>query len=225
VEVRLNPKKFTALLAGIAVLLMVLHLLSCVRVFRGTGYPYGSLNVDYESNLPTLFSIFLLAGGALFAFLIALTKRPERMVFSQWLGLAAVFLFLCADEFMSIHEELTEPVRSMLGTTSVFYYAWVIPYALLVVVIGILYVPFLLRLPPDTRRGLILAASLYIVGGIGFELPGGAWYEAYGKTAGFYVLAMFEEGFEMAGCITFIHTFTSYLDRHVQDFRLRITSQ
>ena len=224
-EIKLNPRGLTLLLAWITVALLFLNVLSCAPVFMGTGDPYAWLNVDFEHNLPTLFSSLLLICCSALAFLIALTRREKLGDFLAWLGLAVVFLFICSDEFMCIHEQLSDPLRGMFHAASAFYYAWVIPYALLLVAFALLYAPFVSRLPRDTRKNLILATVLYVLGGIGFELVGGAWYEAGGKNAGFYVLATFEEGLEMAGCVAFIHTFTTHLDRYASNLRLRITSE
>ncbi len=223
-EIRLHPKSLAMFLAAVTMALGVLNLLSCIPVFMGTGYPFGSFNFDYENNIPTLFSTLLLCFCATLAFFIARSKKSERLLFLQWLGIAAAFLFLGIDESTSLHERLTEPVRNAVGTGAIFYYAWVIPYAVLLAVFVAIYLRFFFRLPPETRKWVAIGAVLYVGGGIGLELPGGAWYELHGKDAVFYLLATFEELLEMTGCILFIYAFSSYIDRHIPDFKIRITS-
>ena len=123
-----------------------------------------------------------------------------------------------------IHDKISEILRVALGAEGLFYFAWVIPYAVLLVGFVLAYLPFFLRLPSDTRKWIGIAAVLYVTGGIGFELPGGARYEAHGHDAIFYLLATFEELLEFSGSIVFVYAFFSYIDAHRSDFRLRITS-
>ena len=147
------------------------------------------------------------------------------MLFWQWLIISVIFIFIGVDESISIHEGFTEPLRNVLNTGSFFYYAWVIPYAAIVIVLILIYLPFFFKLPWDTKVCITISAILYVAGAIGMELIGGAWYELHGKDSIFFILASLEEVLEMLGMIGFIYTFSSYIDRHIKNFNLRITSQ
>jgi hypothetical protein len=224
-ELRIKPKKLVLILLLITLVLFILNLFSCVPVFLGNKYPFGSFNFDYENNIPTLYSTFLIMCTAFLASLIACSKRENRMLFWQWLIISAAFIFIGVDESISIHEGFTEPLRNVLNTGSFFYYAWVIPYAAIVIIVILIYLPFFFKLPLDTKVCIIISAMLYVAGAIGMELIGGAWYELHGKDSIFFILASIEETLEMLGMIGFIYTFSSYIDRYIKNFNLRITSQ
>jgi hypothetical protein len=55
------------------------------------------------------------------------------------------------------------------------HFAWVIPYSLLVLVLGIVYLRFLMDLPPGTRRRFLIAAMPYLAPALGMEMIGGAY--------------------------------------------------
>ena len=141
-----------------------------------------------------------------------------------WWGLSIAFLLMGLDEFISIHERLTDPVHLMLDTRGMLRFAWVIPYGIFAVVFAVIYARFLVRLPEETRKYVTTAALLFIGGAIGWELLGSAWIEAHGRSPGYYLLAMVEELLEMAGCILFIYAFLNHLEKHVPGFCLRIAS-
>ena len=139
------------------------------------------------------------------------------------MGLSVAFLFAGMDEATMIHERISEGIKHFVDTSGVFYFAWVIPYSVLVLVFAMVFLRFFLRLPADTRRHVALAGFLYVTGAIGFELLGGAWVSSNSKDAVFYLFATIEESLEMLGSIIFIYAFSNYIARYLPDFCLRIT--
>ena len=117
-------------------------------------------NMRYEYNIPTLYAILTLFLCACILFLVGKTtpagasNKPR-----YWYGLAVIFLFLCADEYMQIHESTGRLVTRIHPTEGIFYYAWVIPYAVLVGVFVLSYLGFLLRLPARFRIRFVLAGG------------------------------------------------------------------
>ncbi|MGB5454606.1 MAG: hypothetical protein WBO16_06860 [Gammaproteobacteria bacterium] len=223
-EIRLSARKFTRFLLGIMAVLFVLNVLSFLPMFWGREHPFGPLNFNAERSLATLFSTVLLFSCSFFALIIGLCEKRERLVRIQWLGIAVAFVLMGFDESAMIHERIGELLHNQLDTTSFLYFAWVIPYSLLVIVFAAAYLPFVIKLPGDIRKLLILSAVLYVGGAVGMELPGAARYEEHGMDVVFYMLASIEELLEMTGAIAFIYTFLSYIDRYIPNFRLSFTS-
>lgn len=205
-----------AIIAGL--LLAASVALQTVKHLTGRGRLFGLVNffyVDGEENAPTLFSVaILLIAAVLLTLVAALERRTGRGFPWGWAGLAAGFAFMAIDEAFSLHEQLVEPMRSVLKSQArgIFYFAWVIPGALLVAAIGLIYSRFLFRLPADTRLRFCIAAALYLGGTIGVELIAGAYAETHGLDTYLYTwLATLEEGLEMAGVIMFIDALMRYI--------------
>ena len=201
-----------------AVLLVLDVFLQTMKYEAGHDYLFGLVrlfDVDQEANIPSLFSTLLLLSAGL---LLAMIGREEKARggpdAARWTFLSAVFLFLMVDESASLHELLILPGRELLGKQipGIFYYAWVIPYFVLVVALAVYLLGFFLRLPWAIKIRFVLAAVLFIGGSIGFELAEGAEDMAYGQKNMLYsVLTAVEEGMEMAGVIVFIHALLQYI--------------
>ena len=76
---------------------------------------------------------------------------------------------LSLDELARIHETLIRPVRRLLNTSGLFYYAWIIPGLILVAAFLLVYVRFLANQPQRLRWGLIISGAVFVAGAIGFE--------------------------------------------------------
>ena len=171
-------------------------------------------DVDREASIPTLFSTLLMLIVAIILGLIAMVRKKEQRAAGLWFLLAFIFLFLAVDEFSSIHERLNRPVRELLDTSGVFLFAWVIPYALLVLVLSVVYGRFVLALPARVQRLVVLAFTVYIVGAIGFEMVGALYYETNNERMDFNygLITLCEEFMEMAGLVVFIYALLVYME-------------
>ena len=144
---------------------------------------------------------------------IALRSAGHGRDAIHWKSLAVLFLFLALDEDASLHELLIDPVREVLPASGVLRFAWVVPYGLAVLAIGVLYLRFVLSLRTRTRNLFIVAGALYIAGALGFELLGG-WYmsrhdDLEDLTYSFIVAG--EEVLEMTGLVAFIYALLDFL--------------
>jgi hypothetical protein len=159
------------------------------------------LSLSYEHNLPTWFSACILfsCGLALAAIASRAQRQRERHRWHWW-GLSAAFFYISLDETAEIHEHL-----GLWELHGVLYFSWVVPAAAAVVVLGALYLPFLLRLPPRRRWQFILAGALYVGGALVMELPLGWWYERAGDANLVYAaIDHLEETLEMIGASLFL---------------------
>lgn len=225
-ELKLNPKKMAWVLSAAMIALVILHVIACLPMFLGgRSYPWGYLSLDGEHNLPTMFSTALLWSSALLTGCIAWAEKNGRSNGVYWVGLAFAFIAMGLDESTMIHERFTEIVRALFETSGLLHYPWVIPYAIVILLFMPFYARFFFRLPSRIRKQIVLAMALYVSGAIGLEMVGGAWVEPHGKDAVFYLLVTTEEVLEMSGSIAFIYAFSSYIDRHIPGFCLRITSE
>jgi hypothetical protein len=151
------------------------------------------LSLSYEGNLPTWWSSALLLGNAVAAGAIA-TRRPPQAL--HWWGIAAVAGWMSLDETAELHEHL----GGLFGTGGVLYYDWVIPAAVVLVALALVFVPFMRALAPATRMRLVIAAAIYVSGALVMELPLGWWTEHHGSDGlGYALIDWLEETLEMVG--------------------------
>ncbi len=151
------------------------------------------LSLSYEGNVPTWLASSLLLAGAIIAGAIARDAARGRRA---WWGVAIGLGYASLDEASELHEHL----GGLIGSHGVLYFDWVIFAAAALVVLAALYLPFVRALPPATRRGLIVAAVIYVAGAVGMELPLGWWTERHGSDDLTYALIDWvEETLELIG--------------------------
>jgi len=225
-SIRLRPARIVGILGVIAEVLVTISLAGqLIRYVGGHDHVYGLLipseklfNVDYEQNITTLFSVFLLLCAAFLLGLISILKRQRRNPdCSKWMILTCGFIYLATDEGWSFHEMLIEPIRKLLGHDSlgVFFFAWVLPAMAGVVILALFFLRFLLRLPPSARWSFLGAGAIFLGGAIGAEMLGGRYAESHGyDNLTYQLITHLEESMEMAGIIVFIYALLRYLAEH-----------
>ena len=103
-------------------------------------------------------------------------------------------------------------MRELLGIEDGYlYYAWVVPAAIILCLLGVWYLPFLRALPRATRRRFIGAGLLYVGGALGVELLGGRWITEHGRTLTFFLVVTLEEVLELTGGLTFFDALVRHL--------------
>lgn len=184
-------------------------------------------NVDEERNIPTYFTMLLMMIiVALLGLITILNSNLKSPYVMQWAVLFSGFLYMAYDEIFHLHEKLIWPVQSMLGehNLGVFYFAWVVPGIIVVMLIGLFMLRFLLHLPKPVRVRFLLAAAIYLGGAIGFELIGGQHVELHGEENLTYsMITTIEESLEISGLIFFIWALLRYCEEHYQAVQLRFT--
>jgi hypothetical protein len=213
-NITLAPKTVGRRLGIIVVFLGLAHLLaSLLDVYTGRTYGLFLFDLDRETSIPTYFATIILSLSAFLLGVIAQKYRQSnRSYFYYWAGLSLVFVYLTLDEAAAIHENLIRPIRDALSTSGVLYYAWVIPYGLLLLLLAAVYARFVWQLPPKTRLLFILGGGVFVAGAIGFELIGGYYADFWGTESITYsLLTMIEEVLEMSGISIFIYALLDYI--------------
>ncbi len=228
-SISLNPSSIVCVLGAVALFLVLGSTAGQLTVYL-TGHErvYGLVrlfNVGTELNLPAFFSTFILVFAALLlAVITVLEKKRQASHVSHWAMLAFGFLFMAVDEAVTLHEMMVEPTRTLLGDGNLgaFYFAWVIPGIVLVLVLGLYFLKFLLHLPAKTRFTFLMAAIIYLSGAIGLELIGGRYAELHGThNLAYNMISTVEESLEMAGVIIFIWALLAYIAGNYKEVRFR----
>jgi len=178
------------------------------------------VNLDEErNNLPTWYQSSSLLVCSLILLVIghvrdAVKDRDAKF----WWILSFLFLVLSVDEAVSIHEQMTVPLRSAFNLEGIFFLSWVIPAAVAVAILVVVFAGFLTRLPPRTRNLMVAAGALFVFGAIGLEMVGANYMFMLNdppdidKDFGYALITTTEEFFEMTGIVVFVYGLLSYLD-------------
>ena len=173
---------------------------------------------DYERSLPTWLQTVMIAACAALLLVIGAGhgQNGRRRHGLYWVVLAAIFFSISADEMLSVHEQSIVPLRNLFGITNgIFYFAWIIPATVLLLLLAIGFLPFFRSLPPETLRQFTIAGVVFLGGAIGVEMIGGAYVssERGGDDAVYRVMTTVEELLEMLGVVVLLRALLSYLAR------------
>jgi hypothetical protein len=221
---KVDTRRITiALIAFVSLISLVSFVLGVIVISQGVESGildklYKLFNLDYEQNLPTWVSSVLLFLVGLHYLLIAYYRHDlEKHHFFQWLFLGLIFLGISFDEFAHIHEQGIRPMRTMFDTGGLLYYPWILPAAILTVVVSLFYFTFIRDLPWEAKLVFIFASVLYVGGALGMEAIGGYYVDTV--LAGqpnhpdilYLALTHIEEYCEMLGIILYLHLGMYYL--------------
>lgn len=193
--------------------------------FTGYATLVRQFDLDAEANVPTWYQSALLLCCALLLLLIvgALRERPLR---SRWLLLALIFLGMSMEEVCGFHNHLSTLLDIPMQGTGFMHFGWVVPGTLVVAVIGAIYVPFVLALPPRIAVLVVVAGCTYVAGALGMEVLEGPIADRIGEDGlPFLLMADLEEFLEMTGAATFVYALLRYIQSAVGDVRLRVNGQ
>lgn len=162
-----------------------------------------------EENLPTLFSVLLILQASIICIVVGFQVLKYK---AYWFVLAFILSFMAFDEYLALHERLIAPIRNALSLSGFFYYAWIIPYGIIVLTIGGFFLRWVLRLPKPTRVGFIKAGLIYVGGALLMEGIGGWYYSRHLEEDVIYsIFTTVEESLEMIGILIFLYSITKYL--------------
>ena len=222
----LTRKSLLRYLVAISLSLLFLHLFG---LWLGGNLqkhiPFFDLN--YEKNYPAFFSAIYLAFSGYLCRLVACEKQREGEQFcSHWSWLSIIFYFLAFDEFFLIHDRLNQPIRTALNLDGAFYFAWVIPYSLLLVVFALYFYKFVVQgLPVKVRNRFVLSGFLFVLGALGVEMLGAGRAEAFGRSDIWYtILTTIEESLEILGINLFIYFLYCYIEENHPKSRIKRNS-
>ncbi len=185
-------------------------------------------DLSEEQSIPTCYSSFLLLFAACLLSVITARERTQRAAYLlHWEILSLGFLVMAIDEIVSLHERLAKPTRHLLlgDHFGIFYFTWVIPGIIMVMILALFFRNFLRQLPHKPKVTFLIAAILYISGCIGFEMMGGKYAEIHGlHNLTFNILSIVEESLEMAGVIIFIWGLLEYIADNYREVTFHVES-
>lgn len=212
-----SRKRIMRTLTLIALVLVVLSLAG--QVYRYTvghdRYLVRLFNMDEEWNLPTVFNVFLLLLSAFLITFIAWFEEKSRSRFRRrWWVLSGIFYLASLDELVSFHEQLSGPVRALIGGDGFLHYAWVLPAFLGLAVLLAIYLPLFISLSSPFKIRFAAAAAIYLLGAVGLEMLGGRYLDSHSAASlGYSIETQVEEMLEWAGLLLAIDSLLFYIVR------------
>jgi hypothetical protein len=179
---------------------------------------YALFNLGSDANVPAWYAslALLICSALLVLHAIASQHYRDGRTLHWWL-LAAIFLLLSIDEVARLHETLGGLIGRRLvanfgNARGLFYYSWVIPGSVFASFVALMFIRFLLRLPPLVRYGMLTAGALFVGGALGVEMFNSQHASLHGTRNLRYQLGtVFEEFLEMAGIALFAHVLVRHL--------------
>jgi len=224
----LSPRNIVIMLSTITGLLLIAHLITITMPYILGGFEHGLVGLlfslfflDGEGNLPAIFSTWLFLINALLFLIVWKAASLAGDSPKIWLFLASVFVFLALDESISIHERLIDPLRQTLGEpTGIFYYTWIIPYGIGVVLLSIFVAPVFWRMQKRIRFWFGLAAVIYLFAVIGLEMISGKYLVMMNeqKDIVWILMITLEELLEMVGLIILVYALLLLLQNKYHGF-------
>ncbi len=218
-EVKINPKAIFKALIYCELVLLFANLMTLVARFqfdvsRRSNTWVNLFYFDAENNAPTTFTVLLFLFCTLLLLIIALARKQNFESWFSWGALAAIFFFLAMDEMFEIHELLVAPFRKQFVLPTYLFMAWVIPYGVAVMVLGVLYLKLFLGLTKRYRILFFASGLIYLLGVIGMEMVGAHEAKVYAtgaKSLNFAIYSTIEESMEMFGLILFSYSLLLYI--------------
>ena len=227
-NITLNHKNIIVVLSICALILIVIHtiilgiyfyiddpdIFDFVRLF----------DLDYEGNIPTLFSaILFFLNGVLFYLIYASTKQANKPYSAYWMGLALIFVFMGFDEGSRLHEEIGDLVETFIEAKGLLYFPWVIPYSVAFLITTIIYLRFYLTLDNTMKIRLFLCAFIFLSGAMGLEIISAQVAEDTGTSSLSYsILYTIEETLEIAGLILLVDTLLGHIGRERKSILIKL---
>jgi hypothetical protein len=180
IDIQLSARGVIRTLLSILAALLGLHLFGAfAHVFLGWKMEAYTVlfDMDLESNLPTYFNSMLFFLAAMLMYVKG--RGREGRLRRGWYTVAAVCAFLGVDEGSQIHEKFMLFTLRLInhgevnGSFGWLYYAWVIPYGLAALLLGLILSRWFLALEARIRNGLIASGALYVFGAVFMEMLSG----------------------------------------------------
>lgn len=226
----ITPKKVWRIMAGIILVLLafqVFHVISETLGYNNklTEYAKHFFNFHSENNFPAFISaLFLMLAGILSLIMGYSKSSGENRYHEKWKVLGYLFFFLACDEAIQIHEVISRGIRSNFGEQlpDFLHYAWVIPYALLVIGAVSYFFKFVWNLPRRIRNLILMAGSVYVFGALGVEVVESYVFSQVGVDNLWYqFLVTAEESMEMLGVTIMCYALVDHLSSHAIEIQFK----
>lgn len=178
---------------GIAAASFVLHHHSSGPISTHSFTAYLLLSPSEEMSVGTWLSSMLWVIVFLMTSMYAVASASKR---GAWLFFGFISLVASIDEFVMLHERL-QPVGEKVapGAELPFGFVWVVPGAVICLLVAVSLIRLVFALPSLTKWGLILAGAIFVGSAVGMEYLAGRYSWSIGGLNDVYWRFMMIEEF------------------------------
>jgi hypothetical protein len=185
-----------------------------------------------EMSIQNWYSTCLLLMCSVLLALIATIRRvTDGHYYWHWAGLSILYLGLSIEEVTDLHGQLTPTLRQAFRASGPFFFAWVIPAAVFVLILAVIYLRFLIALPTATRVLFVTAGIIIVSGAIGLEMIGAYLVSSSSPnpsdkmTLPVALESLVEETLETSSTLLFMYALLAYIGDHIKEVRIKISSR
>jgi hypothetical protein len=229
VSITLYPGTVLQCLLAVIGVLSLCHVMVNYHRFMVAGTQihrlYAMLNMDWEGNIPTVFSAMDLLLSALLLCSLSYRESTDGGHWrTRYLGLGVIFLFLACDELFGLHERLSTTITRHVHTLSRLALGTVLLAMVILPLIGVFFGRWLLALPRRIALVMTLSAAIFLAGAVGMEVVSIGYASVQGTKATlmYQMLVLLEEALEMIGIALFNYALLELLCRQTPQVLLRI---
>ncbi|MCZ4260864.1 hypothetical protein O4G76_08425 [Limimaricola sp. G21655-S1] len=200
-ELRFSPQWLRYfIILGIPLLALLSVAMSAIRE-RGGSLIVNELAdrfiLNNEVSLPTLLSIVLMFVASQLCVLNYFYYRKIRKMplNAYWIFSSLVLLAMAYDESAQIHEKL----RWSLFGDILNGQSWIFVGVPVVIVLGVLSIPFLMSPPRRLKVELVKGATIFVFGALVIEGVGGVYKASIGMDFAYILISVAEETAELVG--------------------------
>ncbi len=179
------------------------------------------LHFNGEANFVAWLSSLILLISSILLFLIAFSKKQSKDLFSKhWKWLAIIFLIMAIDETAQIHESFSRIFSVFLPDGYWLFdakFAFFLIGVPLTLVLGFIFLKFLLHLPKKTKRLFIIAGAIFLGGALGLEFFSNYLHHIHTHYFWFRITQSMEEIFELSGIVIFNYAILGYLKEEMEE--------
>ena len=171
-----------------------------------------AFELNNEHNIPTFYQAILWLFCSFFSFRIG--KSSEKSNAALWFLFSFVFFFLSLDEYFMIHDGLSKPMKERFNLSGALHFGWVIPYAILLLILAPFAWKFVKSLPKAYSIKFVFSGIVFVFGAMGVEMIGAGRHELYGKGDKLYIVfTSIEESLEIIGISLFLYFLIDYASK------------
>lgn len=203
VGLMLQPRAVAVICGSIIAVLSAMHPVAVLADRQGSWRieTFRLMLLRFDLNVEQGVGTWAMAAGLALCGLVMLSIASRARAWrGHWRVLGILFGLLSMDEVASFHELMGVPIRARFDDLPGFLqFAWILPASAAVLVLGLLYLRFVLALPAKTRSRVVIAGVIYLFGVLVLEAVGASVFSNDPNALRYEFIVMAEEMCEMVG--------------------------